>query len=221
MDTNELLMELDRTPGDDLEQKLVTLVKRFQPVDQPVETADDAVTAEVLQAQIDRLKEANDRLEETVTRLRNQVTRVAPEPVDHTYTIEQFMLALATKLGRTYGWRTDYARASKETPGSHEVALDDIQKWQKDKRVPEWAFTQIETLEFHLRIGRSGPEWKPSETQYLIEIYRANPRESNASFASKCVLRFGRDVSEQAIKGAIYRLGQQGRLPAHRPPKQR
>jgi hypothetical protein len=74
-------------------------------------------------------------------------------------------------------------------------------------------------MAFPERVGRSAPSWKHDELAYLIELYTANPHESNASFAAKCSERYGSQRSEQSIKGAIYRLGRQGRLPLHRPNK--
>jgi hypothetical protein len=212
MNINELLTELDQASGPDLEHKLVALVARLHPDHSEVDP--DKIID--LRNQIDDLKLLNDRLEQTVIELRTQMVQNSPLPINETYTIEQFMLALATKLGRTYGWRTDYALATKNTPGCHEVNTDDIQRWQKQRRVPDWAFAQIDALHYRIRIGHSNPEWKPDEVQYLIDLYRADPHESNASLAAKCKLRFGRDINEQSIKGAVYRLGRQGRLPQHR-----
>jgi len=208
MDVDELLRELERTPGPDLEHKLLMLVERWREDDNSVSS---------LRCQIQALKDANDCLEEQVNALRDQVARTTPEPVNNYYTIEQFMVALASKMGRTYGWRTDYVKATHETPGCQKVETDDIQKWQKERRVPDWAYQQIEMLEFRVRMGRTGPEWKEDEVEYLIGEYMTDPHQPNALLAEKCMQRFGRDITEQAIKGAIYRLGQSGRLPLHRP----
>jgi len=170
-----------------------------------------------LKAEICELRAANERLEQTIGSLRVEVARVHPEPVNASYTLDQFMLALALRLGRTYGWRTDYARATQDTPGSHTVSTDDIQKWQKEKRVPEWAYTQIEWLKFNHRLGRNGPEWSQDEVGFLVDEYKTDPHQKNVVLAAKCEERFGRHISEQAIKGAVYRLGKQGVLPERRP----
>jgi len=215
MDVDELLRALEETPGVDLEHKLMVLVERWRPTD------DEGVEVGWLRSQIQELKTANDRLEEQVNTLRGLIADTVPEPVNDHYTIEQFMLRLASKMGRTYGWRTDYAKATHETTGCQPVDTDDIQKWQKERRVPDWAYRQIDLLEFRMRMGRAGPEWKADEVDYLIAEYQADPHQPNATLATKCMKQFGRDISEQAIKGAIYRLGQTGRLPQHRPPKQR
>jgi hypothetical protein len=192
-----------------LEHKLVTLVMRLRR-----EATATALPEDVdgLRREIEGLRAINDHLEKKVSELLAQQARMSPEPVDHSYTMEQFMLALATKRGRTYGWRTDYARATQETPGCRVVHTDDIQKWQKDNRVPEWAVDQISRMSFKQRIGRAGPEWKPGEVQFLIDLCIANPREPNASLANKCQERFGRDITESSIKGAKFRLNRQGRL---------
>lgn len=170
-----------------------------------------------LRAEISNLRATNERLEHTIDSLRDEVARVHPAPVNECYTLDQFMLALALKLGRTYGWRTDYARATQETPGSHTVSTDDIQKWQREKRVPEWAYTQIGWLKFNHRLGRSGPDWSQDEVSFLVTEYRSDPHQKNLVLATKCAQHFGRLITEQAIKGAVYRLGRQGVLPQRRP----
>lgn len=208
---SELVAELQQAPGPDLENKLGSLIERLQQEGMSDTDVHD------LRMQINELKATNDRLEQTVNELRDYVARVMPEPINQTYTMDQFMLALCVKLGRTYGWRTDYARATANTPGSHHVTTDDIQRWQKQRHVPDWAFTQIEVLDYRARLGRSGPTWKPDEVNHLIQLYVADPHEPNASLARKCSEHFNRPITEQAIKGAVYRLGRQGRLPAQRP----
>ena len=172
---------------------------------------------DALRAEISNLRATNERLEHTIDSLRDEVARVHPEPVNACYTLDQFMLALALKLGRTYGWRTDYARATQDTPGSHAVSTDDIQKWQREKRVPEWAYTQIGWLHFNHRLGRSGPDWSQDEVTFLVDEFGTDPHQKNVVLAVKCEQRFGRTISEQAIKGAVYRLGKQGILPQRRP----
>jgi hypothetical protein len=148
------------------------------------------------------------------------VARTAlPEPIDHKYTFPQFMLALAAKRGRTYGWKTDYAQATRDTPGCQVVGADDIQRWQRERHVPDWAYQQIEILDYRDRKGQSAPEWKSDEVQYLIDLYQADPHESNASLAAKCQEHFDRPVNVPAIKGMVHRLGEQDRLPRHRPPR--
>ena len=183
----------------------------------------DAEPEEVaaLKAKIDELRSDNERLLATVETLREKMVFSNPEPVNDTYTLDQFMVAIATRRGRTYGWKTDYAIATVNTPGCHQVSTDDIGKWQKDHRVPEWAYLQIEWLIFPTRIGRSRPEWSEDNIDYLVELCVADPRESNNKLAAKCTAHFDREISPNSIKGARYRLAQIGRLPDHRPPRLR
>jgi hypothetical protein len=169
-----------------------------------------------LREEINNLRTMNERLEHTIGVLRDEVASVHPEPINASYSLDQFILALAMKLGRTYGWRTDYVRATKDTPDSHTVNTDDIQKWQREKRVPEWAYTQIEWLQFNHRMGHSGPDWSNDEVSFLVDEYKSDPHQKNVVLAIKCEQRFGRSISEQAIKGAVYRLGKQGVLPQRR-----
>lgn len=158
-----------------------------------------------------------EHLHETLDQLRHQMALASPEPINQSYSMDQFMLKLGTQRGRTYAWRSDYARATTETPGCQVVTTDDIQRWQKEKRVPEWAYLQIEWLVYPNRPSRSNEDWSDSNDGFLIELYTANPHLPNATLAARCTKQFGRPISEQAIKGKIHRLGKLGRLPIHRP----
>jgi hypothetical protein len=171
----------------------------------------------LLRGKVRQLERDNEQLTETVERLRQQMTLSNPEPVDQKYSMDQFMLKLGTKRGRTYAWRSDYARATTVTPGCQVVTTDDIQKWQKEKRVPDWAYLQIDWLEYPNRSSQANEDWSDANDGFLVKLYVVNPHVSNAVLAAKCTQHFGRCISEQAIKGKIYRLGKLGRLPFHRP----
>ena len=175
--------------------------------EQPHDVSD---TSEIVQ-----LKETIKRLEADNERLAEIVKFLQPEPVGDAYPLDQFMLALAVRRGCTYGWRKDYADATQNTPGSFLVSTEDIQKWQREKRVPAQAFAQISWLVYPTRTGRAGskPTWKAMEVDYLFDLCRANPLEQNAVLAQRCTDHFHRDIDESAIKGKKYRLIKAGRLP--------
>lgn len=170
-----------------------------------------------LRAQISRLEDDKQSLLAIIEQMQQQMALAQPQPIDQSYSLDQFMVALARKRGRTYGWRTDYAQATRDTPGSFQVSTDDIQKWQKRRRVPEQAYAQIEWLIYRDRIGCSKPNWSSDDIEYLVREYEVDPRQANATLARKCTDHFGRLITEQAIKGEIYRLGEAGRLPRKRP----
>lgn len=170
---------------------------------------------EDLRCKVRHLEDDNRRLHQTIAQLQQQVEITHPEPVGAYYTLNQFMVALAARRRRTYGWRIDYAQATEQTPGCYRVSTDDIQKWQKEDRVPEQAFMQIDWLHYPVRAGKSSPkpEWKPHEVDFLITLCKANPSEPNASLAKQCAEYFERIIDEAAIKGKKHRLIRAGRLP--------
>ena len=174
-----------------------------------------------LRIQVERLSNDNRKLLATVEDLRGKMAIINPEPINETYTLDQFMVAIAARRGRTYGWKIDYAQATANTPGSHPVTTDEIGKWQKDQRVPIWAYAQIEWLQFPKRIGRQRPEWTDDNIDFLVELCLSDPRQSNNRLAAKCSEHFDREITPNSIKGQLFRLGQIGRLPEHRPPRQR
>lgn len=183
----------------------------------PAEADEDEVGH--LKSEIERLENDNRRLSETVDRLQQQMAIAIPEPIDAHYTIKQFMAALAQQRGRTYAWKKDYTTATEHTPGSLKVSIDDIQKWQKEKLVPEQAYVQIDWLTYPTRVGKSAPKpkWSENNIDYLVAEYEFDPKRSNAFLAEKCTIQFKRPITEQAVKGALFRLGESGRLPKQRP----
>lgn len=170
---------------------------------------------------VKELSDDNQKLLATVQELRERMAFSDPEPVNETYSLDQFMVRIAARRGRTYGWKTDYAIATATTPGSQPVSLDEIGKWQKEQRVPVWAYVQIEWLKFPKRIGRQRPEWTDDNIDYLVDLCITDPHESNNRLAAKCTAHFEREISPNSIKGARFRLAQMGRLPEHRPPRPR
>lgn len=173
--------------------------------------------------EITRLRLKVRGLEEDNRRLTQAMQHLQPEPENDSYPLDQFQLALMLKLGRTYGWKVDYADATQITPGSQKVNTDDIQRWQKERRVPVWAYTQIAWLMFPNRVGRakSKPQWIDTEVDYLLDMCRANPTEANATLAERCSVRFNREIVESAIKGKKYRLIKEGLLPECDPARER
>ena len=144
------------------------------------------------------------------------------------YDLEQFVAALHCKMGRTYGWRVDYIKATLATPECRNVKNEEIQRWQQTKKVPDWAFEQIDRLIFPPRKGELGPAWSSIEYDFLVDLYtgkamkengevhQTSSSTSNAVFAGICSTRFGRNITENSIKGAIDRQRKKDRLPKRR-----
>ena len=133
------------------------------------------------------------------------------------YTMEQFLAVLTIKLRRSYGWRIDYVTASQQTDGCTPVKNETVQKWQNSNQVPDWAVTQIDKLEFRKRSGTGGPAWTDENENYLSELYKDDPHQTNLALAKLCEQHFGRPLNENSIKGAIDRLRKRGQLPEKRP----
>ena len=139
------------------------------------------------------------------------------------YPLETFLAALQRKMGRTYGWRVDYvlatATAAQANPNVKVVKNEEIQKWQKDKEVPAWAFERIPLLVFQKRKGEGSPPWKSNDYTFLATLYLEDQHKSNAYLATVCGQKFDREITENAIKGALDRLRKKGSIPVKRPPK--
>lgn len=188
---------------------------KFSQESEPMIGGDLSDDLAALREKVKELQEHNDQLAATVTQLKAQIDLEQPEPINNTYTIEQFMLRLARYRGRTYGWCKDYAQATVDTPDCTKYDTDDIHRWQKENKVPVAAFVQIDRLVFKPRTGRRPkPNWTEDNITFLIGLVGENRSEKNAVLARQCSTHFGREISEDAIKGEKYRLEQAGRLPA-------
>lgn len=186
--------------------------------------ADLQLRVQNLTQEISDLTQANARLEATISSLTQQLQHLDHyiEPTNGSYTMEQFLMILTARMRRSYGWRTDYIRASHETPQCTPVSNEIVQRWQNANAVPTWAVEQIGRLEFRKRHGKIGnPTWTETDENYLIEQYRDDPLQKNIVLAQRCAERFGRPISENSIKGALDRARKKGYLPGRRPARNR
>lgn len=158
---------------------------------------------------------------------------------DGFYDLADFLAALQRKMGRTYGWRVDLVKATMDTEGVRPVKNEEIQRWQQEKRVPEWAMAQLPKLVFGRRKGENGPPWSSKEYDFLVALYKGaaicslpegdptygtkkddkyptDSDTSNAEFSRICSNEFGRTITENGIKGAIDRRRKRGELPEYR-----
>jgi hypothetical protein len=154
------------------------------------------------------------------------------------YDIAEFLRKLFSVLGRTYGARKDYVAASETTPGCRVVKNEEIQRWQQSRKVPAWAYEQIDRLVYPPRKGANGPNWSDREYNTLVAAYlssegakavggdvaalrieleeqgyNTDSTTTNAKFSEMCTTLFGRDITENSIRGAIDRKRKEGRLP--------
>jgi hypothetical protein len=135
------------------------------------------------------------------------------------YDFKDFLAALQIKTGRTYGWKTDYIKASENTDNCKKVSNEDFTKWIKNQLVPDWVYDQIQTLNFPKRIGSPAKEWTNHEYEFLVKIHIDDSSRKNIVLAHICSEKFGRDITENAIKGSLDRLRKQNRIPQKRPKK--
>lgn len=180
------------------------------------ETIDEEIAQ--LRQQLADAEHKNAELEQSIDNLSAQLK---PQPVDGFYTMEQFIRAMGEARGRLYGWRTDYIEATKHLPGALLAETATIQHWQAKDQVPSEFYEQISRLEFRKRSGKGGPPWSETEYQYLVNKYEADPKQKNKSLAEMCSSEFGRDITENSIRGAIDRERKRGHLPKRRPGRKR
>jgi hypothetical protein len=66
-----------------------------------------------------------------------------------------------------------------------------------------------------------GVEWSQPDYDYLVRIYMEDQLRSNATLAEMCTTKFGREITMNAITGAINRLRKRDLIPRYRPGHER
>lgn len=133
-------------------------------------------------------------------------------------TLAHFLWKLSSRdnLGRMYGWKTALIKASQAT-GCREIDLTMIQQWQRANQVPVWAYHQIDLMQFDPVPRRPRkPVWSVADKRYLADQHMQNPKAPDANLAKLCTKKFGRTITESAIKGALCRLRRDDVVPAYK-----
>lgn len=156
----------------------------------------------------------NARLVENINALN---ARLHPEPVDGHYPLQHFLSVLYQRRGCTYAWREDYCAATKNTPGATIAETTQIHQWQAKERVPEVYVDQINILVFRKRKNdKENVDWSQENYDYLASEYLLDQTQSNRQLAEKCTQQFGRNITENSIRGGLDRLRKQGRISKRR-----
>jgi hypothetical protein len=143
--------------------------------------------------------------------VKNQLAE-ALKQIPDSDSINAFVLKISRKTKRVYGWKAAYIEAS-QISGCRSVDHGMLREWIESGIVPSWAFDQIDRMVFkdHLTRGRCSV-WNDDQKNFLAQTYRSDPSQSDADIARVCTIEFGYTVTENAIKGALYRLRQQNIL---------
>jgi hypothetical protein len=79
------------------------------------------------------------------------------------------------------------------------------QKWRRDAFVPRWAYAYLESIA-ELPCRPEAVTWSDTEIKFLTRLIHQRSQLSYVEMAAICSKRFGREVGENAIKGASDRL---------------
>jgi hypothetical protein len=192
------------------------IIKQYLAQDDRNETDNSDRSVDLLHRKIDTLLEERSLLEQQIVALTSQL-KLHGDAVEVAkngyYSMGYFLSKLFVKMRRSYGWRTDYLKATETTPGCTPVTNETVQKWQSANRVPTWAVDQIDQLLFSKRSGQSGPVWTSENKEFLITIFTNDPSLSNIELAALCSAEFGRTITENSIKGEIDRSRKRALLP--------
>jgi hypothetical protein len=132
----------------------------------------------------------------------------------HPHPISDLLIAICAARGHLYGWKSSYLAAAR--PGlDNIIAVTERQlhTWQKIGHVPAYSVNQVPRMQFKAQTHRGRQRWTAGEYDFLRNLYiKTDGHVKNADLANKCAAAFGRDVTENAIKGALDRLRKNGAI---------
>lgn len=121
------------------------------------------------------------------------------------YPFSKFAAAVEEHLGRKHGWQVIFARKTDTNPMR-------IQHWRMNDRVPAWAFDQIKLIDrSDLSALMPKVTWTHNMYRRLRDLMNDRKRRSNREIAALLSKEFNRNVVENAIKAAKFRL-QNGKI---------
>jgi hypothetical protein len=192
-------------------------------------------TDKALQAEIADLREKLRRAEsqkgdqtcriaalvEQIAKLQLQLDQSKPEREPHSgdfHTYDEVLQAMLTRFGKHHGVPAALfernARLIEQGETADRITSSAFQQWRKENRFPRYVIAQIETMTPTDLLSRG--KWNDDERQFLVEQYSVDPSLSNAALAIACSTKFGRLVTECAIKGELNRLRKAGKVSQYR-----
>ncbi len=78
-------------------------------------------------------------------------------------------------------------------------------------------YEETAVLSFKPEQSNTRASWSDADYDYLVSIHTEDFARSNVALAYMCTMRFGRDITENAIRGSLNRLRRAGRVPRYRP----
>lgn len=121
--------------------------------------------------------------------------------------INDLFLALSERRS-LYGWKTALMEAIGDSSEPGRITEHDLCVWQKRGLCPQWLVDEVPFLRLKRKRNHKSvtqPDWSDAEFDFLIEQYN-DGKIKNRLIAERCSDKFGRTITENAIKGAIHRL---------------
>jgi len=114
-----------------------------------------------------------------------------------------------------HGWQVEVMRAFADT--SHPITKHMLDTWAVTEKVPELYYNALDHVTFVKRC-RDKPQivWSANEDQWLANYHLCDPTSTNSALAIACSEKFGRHITENAIRGKLDRLRRTGHVPGFR-----
>jgi len=146
-----------------------------------------------------------EELRAVVARLRQH----APDdqPIGGCYTRVQINAIILNRFGKNHGvMKALIERNSRQrkTDSSLPKITDGlVQQWRREDRYPAFVVEHLRTLDQDDLLTKR--PWSPEEMHFLVSEFTSNPSLSNQELAIRCTKKFGRHITDCAIRGALTR----------------
>lgn len=159
---------------------------------------------EKLQAQVLKLKEAKPK----------EPKETKSSAVEF-YTNAQFAAIMVERVGKYNGAKRAFedfnTELRKKNPELGVITSSHLEKWRVEDRYPTWVIEQLRMMS-KADLPTSSHRWTQADKDFLRDLYRANPTVSDRRLAEILSERFGCDMTENAVKGALDRLRRKGEI---------
>lgn len=162
---------------------------------------------EKLQAQVLKLKAAKPK--------EPKETKETKSSAVEFYTNAQFAAIMVERVGKYNGAKRAFedfnTELRKKNPELGVITSSHLEKWRVEDRYPTWVIEQLRMMS-KADLPTSSHRWTQADKDFLRDLYRANPTVSDRRLAEILSERFGCDMTENAVKGALDRLRRKGEI---------
>ena len=125
------------------------------------------------------------------------------------YTNAQFAAIMVERVGKYNGAKRAFedfnTELRKKNPELGVITSSHLEKWRVEDRYPTWVIEQLRMMS-KADLPTTKHRWSQADYNFLRDLYLADPSVSDRRLAEILSEKFGCNMTENAVKGALDRL---------------